>query len=77
MMSLGILPTCQCEILGSVLGSLRFFNFCKTIRMAVEEKLYLDLFSSAFGLNVSWLLGVLRNPGGGVTTANIFYLLYI
>lgn len=47
------------------------------ICMAVDEKLYLDLFSSAFRLNVSWLLGVLRNPGGGVTTANIFYLLYI
>lgn len=76
-MSLGVLPTCQCEISGSVRGSLRFFKFRKTIWMAVDEKLYLDLFSSAFRLNVSWLLGVLRNPGDGVTTANIFYLLYI
>ena len=77
MTSLGFLLTSRCEISGSVLGHLRFFKFRKMILMAVDEKLCLDLFSSAFRLNVSQLLGVLRNPGGGVTTPNTLCLLFI
>lgn len=77
MTSLGFLPTSQCEITGSVLGRLRFFKFSKMTLMTVDEKLCLDLFGSAFKLNVSQLLGVLRNPGGRVTTANILCHLYI
>lgn len=75
-MSLGFLPTPRCEVSGCVPGRLRFFKFHKTVLMTVDEKLCLDLFGSAFRLNVSPLLGVLRNPGGGVTTANILCLLY-
>jgi len=47
------------------------------VPMAVDDKLCLDLFGSAFRLNVSRLLGVLRNPGGGVTTAKILCLICI